>query len=68
MSVTEGREQIAVIRAAGNISRGKGGRTGSGIGSEALIKQLRQVRDNKRIKAVVLRIDSPGGDALASDL
>ncbi|GAQ82938.1 hypothetical protein KFL_001300010 [Klebsormidium nitens] len=63
-----GRDRIAVIRAAGGISRGKGGRTGSGIGSDALIQQLRRVRDNKRIKAVILRIDSPGGDALASDL
>ena len=33
-----------------------------------VIKQLRQVRRDKKLEALVLRIDSPGGDALASDL
>ena len=33
-----------------------------------VISQLRQVRRDKKIEALVLRVDSPGGDALASDL
>ena len=33
-----------------------------------VISQLRKVRRDKKIEAVILRVDSPGGDALASDL
>lgn len=38
------------------------------IGAKTLTKELRKARNNDRIKAIVLRIESPGGDALASDL
>eukprot|EP00245_Coleochaete_scutata_P009806 TRINITY_DN3318_c0_g2_i1.p1 TRINITY_DN3318_c0_g2~~TRINITY_DN3318_c0_g2_i1.p1 ORF type:complete len:675 (-),score=159.34 TRINITY_DN3318_c0_g2_i1:158-1915(-) len=64
-------EMIAIVRASGGISRGGGGRSvnmSDSITSEALIKKIRQVKENKKYKALVLRIDSPGGDALASDL
>eukprot|EP00850_Spirogloea_muscicola_P000544 SM000002S05624 [mRNA] locus=s2:1185650:1189622:- [translate_table: standard] len=62
-----GGDLIAVVRAVGAIGRGKR-RVGTGISSETFIERIRFVRENKKFKAVVLRIDSPGGDALASDL
>ncbi|XP_031105694.1 serine protease SPPA, chloroplastic [Ipomoea triloba] len=64
------RDQIAVIRASGSISRVRGpfSVSSSGIIAEQFIEKIRSARESKRYKAVVLRIDSPGGDALASDL
>ncbi|EYU38164.1 hypothetical protein ABFS82_04G140000 [Erythranthe guttata] len=64
------RNRIAIIRASGSISRVRGSlsTSSSGIVSEQFIEKIRTVRESKRYKAVVLRIDSPGGDALASDL
>ncbi len=55
---------------AGAIVGGEGaaGGTGSVITAGAFIKQLRSLAKNKSVAAVVLRVDSPGGDALASDL
>uniref|UniRef100_A0ACD5Z6R3 Uncharacterized protein n=1 Tax=Avena sativa TaxID=4498 RepID=A0ACD5Z6R3_AVESA len=66
----EGGELIAVIRASGSISRTRGRLSvgSSGIVAEQLIEKIRSVRESKKYKAVILRIDSPGGDALASDL
>lgn len=63
-----GKHPIAVIRASGAISGQGGSGSDSGITSKAFIRELRRARENKKIKAVVLRVDSPGGDALASDL
>ena len=64
-------EKIAIVYAAGDIMSGSS-QFGSGgqevIGSESLVKELNQVRDDKTIKAVVIRIDSPGGEGLASDI
>lgn len=70
LGLAGGREQIAVIRASGSISRVRGrfSTSSSGIVGEQFIEKIRQVRASKRYKAVILRIDSPGGDALASDL
>jgi hypothetical protein len=62
-----GRKSVAVIRAAGAITGGSGG-TGSSITAGDVIRQLRSLKKNKGVAAVVLRVDSPGGDALASDL
>jgi protease-4 len=64
-------ERVAVVYAAGDIVSGKSEFGGSGeetIGSDSLVRELNQVRDDKTIKAVVLRIDSPGGSGLASDI
>lgn len=64
-------EKIAVVYAAGDIMSGSSqfGTEGQQvIGSESLVKVLNEVRDDKTIKAVVLRIDSPGGEGLASDI
>ncbi|KAG8387970.1 hypothetical protein BUALT_Bualt02G0076500 [Buddleja alternifolia] len=70
LGLTGYRDQIAIIRASGNISRVRGplSTSNSGIIAEQFIEKIRSVRESKRYKAVVLRIDSPGGDALASDL
>ncbi len=59
-------ENIAVIYAVGGINSGSGSR--ETIGSETLSKAIRDARLDEDIKAVVLRINSPGGDALASDV
>jgi len=65
-----GGDLIAVIRASGSITRTRSGLSvsSSGIIAEQLIKKIRTVRESEKYKAVILRIDSPGGDALASDL
>ncbi|KAG0468123.1 hypothetical protein HPP92_017451 [Vanilla planifolia] len=65
-----GGDKFAIIRASGSISRTRGpiSSPGSGIIAEQLIDKIRSVRESERYKAVILRIDSPGGDALASDL
>lgn len=62
----EGNSKIAVLVAEGEIVGTKGG-DGS-IGSDDFVKELRKLRDNKSVKAIVLRIDSPGGSSLASDI
>lgn len=65
-----GRKKIAVLRTAGAIigsSRG-GASSGNLITPDDVIPKLRALAKNKAVAAVVLRVDSPGGDALASDL
>ncbi|EXB76391.1 Protease 4 [Morus notabilis] len=70
VGLVRGKDQIAVIRASGSISRTRSplSVSGSGIIGEQLIEKIRSVRESKRYKAAIIRIDSPGGDALASDL
>ncbi|KAG6481123.1 hypothetical protein ZIOFF_057716 [Zingiber officinale] len=65
-----GKEAIAIIRASGAITRTRNpfSFASSGIIAEQLIEKIRSVRESNKFKAVILRIDSPGGDALASDL
>ena len=58
-------DKIALVVAEGGISTGK---TQDGIGSDDLAPLIRKVRMDDDVKAVVLRINSPGGDALASDI
>jgi len=60
------RNKVAVIFAEGDIVQGSGG-DGS-IGSEKLAREIRNLRLDENIKAVVLRVNSPGGDGLASDI
>jgi protease-4 len=59
-------KNIAVIFAEGEIVDGKGSK--GQIGGTSLSEQIRTARKDKNIKAVVLRINSPGGSALASDI
>jgi protease-4 len=64
-------EKIAIVYAAGDIVSGNSQFGTSGqetIGSDSLVKVLKEVRDDNTIKAVVLRVDSPGGSGLASDI
>jgi len=60
------RNKIAIIYANGNIKTGKGDETN--IGSETTAKAIKQARIDKNVKAIVLRVNSGGGSALASDI
>lgn len=62
----EGTKKIAVLVAEGEIVGTRGGE--GSIGSDDFVKELRKLRDNTSVKAIVLRIDSPGGSSLASDI
>ncbi|KAK7354355.1 hypothetical protein VNO80_19815 [Phaseolus coccineus] len=70
VGISGGRELIAIIRASGSISRVESqlSVSSSGITAEKFIEKIRTVRESKKFKAAIIRIDSPGGDALASDL
>ncbi|KAI7736144.1 hypothetical protein M8C21_009735 [Ambrosia artemisiifolia] len=70
VGLSGGKDQIAVIRASGSINRVGGSLSSpsSGIIAEKFIKKINKVKDSKKYKAVIIRIDSPGGDVLASDL
>lgn len=64
-SPVDNRAQVAVVVAAGEIS---GGDLPAGrIGGESTSALLREARDDKNVKAVVLRVDSPGGEVFASE-
>ncbi|KAA6439982.1 signal peptide peptidase SppA [Dyadobacter flavalbus] len=67
-AVNEGdfNKRIGVLVAEGEITSGEGG--DDNIGSEKFVKELKEIRENDKIKAVVIRINSPGGSALASDV
>ena len=64
-------EKIAVIYGTGDIGSGRSENSPSGdqsIGSDTLAKALTDAANDKTIKAIVLRVDSPGGSGLASDI
>ena len=64
-------ERIAVIYATGDIGSGTSANSPSGeqsIGSDTVAKALNDAAADKSIKAIVLRVDSPGGSGLASDI
>ena len=66
----EGKSRIAMLVAQGDIVRGNPGDNGadeSGLTSYGFDKLVRSVRNDSSIKGVVLRIDSPGGEVVASD-
>ena len=58
--------RIAVIYAQGDILYGEG--NDQVIGQGIIAKSLQEAREDNKVKAIVLRIDSPGGSALASDI
>lgn len=60
------KHKIAVVFAEGSIQTEKG--TDPVISSDVLAKQIRKVRKDSTINAIVLRVNSPGGSALASDV
>lgn len=59
-------DYIAVIYAQGDIISGEGSEYQ--IGSGRISRAIREARRNDKVKAIVLRVNSPGGDALASDV
>jgi protease IV len=65
ISPTQG-DKIAVVYAEGEIVNGQG--APGMIGGDKLARQLRKLRQDKDVKAVVLRVNSPGGSATASDI
>ncbi len=60
------KNKIAVIYAVGEIESGEG--DDEKIGSERIAKAIKDARLDKDVKAIVLRVNSPGGSALASDV
>ncbi len=67
----KGKDKIAVVHAQGMIAGQENGINplfGMTMGSRSVIEELERVRRDGRVKAVVFRVDSPGGDALTSDL
>lgn len=58
--------RIAIVYANGEINGGEG--DDNSIGSERISKAIRKVRLDNKVKAVVLRVNSPGGSSLASDV
>ena len=65
------QSRIAVVYASGVIASGKSGYdpgNGAVVGSDTFVEQLRRLRDDDTIKAIVLRVDSPGGSSVASDV
>ncbi|MGB7441896.1 MAG: signal peptide peptidase SppA [Coleofasciculaceae cyanobacterium] len=59
-------KKIALLYAAGEIVNGEG--NVQQVGGERFAKQMRQLRLDEQVKAVVLRVNSPGGSATASDI
>jgi protease-4 len=65
------RSKIAVIHAVGVIASGQSGFdpvNGAVVGSDSLVEYIRDARGDRSIKAIVLRVDSPGGSSTASDV
>jgi protease-4 len=60
------KDKIAVIYAQGEIGSGEGDEYS--IGSERISKAIRKAREDDKVKAIVLRVNSPGGSSLASDV
>ena len=65
-SVRQSENQVAVLYAEGEIVNGYG--TPNQIGGDRLAKELRDLRLDDEVKAVVMRVNSPGGSATASDV
>lgn len=64
-------EKVAVIYASGAINSGKssgGALSGEMVGSDTIVEAVNDAANDKSIKAIVLRVDSPGGSAMASDV
>ncbi len=61
------KDKIAVIYAVGEIRSGEG-EEGSVMGSASIVEAIRDARLDEQVKAIVLRVNSPGGSALASEV
>ena len=65
-TLRKGVDKIAVIYAQGEILYGEGGK--NFIGQGVINKSLKKARENENVKAIVMRVNSPGGSALVSDI
>ncbi len=63
----KGKDQVAVVYAEGVIVDGEGADEGE-VGGDRFARQLRELRQDESVKAVVLRVNSPGGSANASEV
>lgn len=63
---SKGKNRIAIVYAEGEIVDGEG--AGNQVGGERISRELRRLRLDKDVKAIVLRVNSPGGSAAASEL
>ncbi len=65
-----GRDAVALIQVSGEIVPGEGGvglLGGEATGSAAIVSQIRQAMEDPRVKAILLRLETPGGAVVASD-
>ena len=70
-SMSRGTPRVAVVHVTGVITSGEGGfdpLNGDLAGSERLVKAIRTARADTNVRAIVVRIDSPGGSSVASDV
>ncbi|HUY27138.1 MAG TPA: signal peptide peptidase SppA [Candidatus Binataceae bacterium] len=71
---TTGGDKIAVVYGSGAIERGQGGfdpmlsPEGNAMGSDDIVAAFKSAREDDSVRAVVFRVNSPGGDVIASDL
>jgi protease IV len=64
-------DRIAVVYAVGPIMRGRSGfdpLMGSAMGASTVARAIREAADDERVRAIIFRVDSPGGSYVASDL
>lgn len=62
------RNEVAVIVAEGTIMPGDGNQSDEVIGADTFVEEIRKAREDHDIKAIVLRVNSPGGEFKASDM
>ncbi len=62
----DANKKIAIVFAEGEITSGAGSR--DSVGSEGIVEDLQEAAEDEDVKAIVVRVNSPGGDALASDI
>ncbi len=65
-SKNDSKNKVAVVVLEGSIVDGEGGQ--GDIGGDKVAKLLRKLREDEKVKAVVMRVNSPGGSAVASDI
>lgn len=71
VGLNNGDKAIAVIYASGGIGGGQSKDSptgGQSVGSDTVVKAINNARENKNVRAIVLRVDSPGGTSYASDV
>jgi protease-4 len=71
VGATGRRSKVAVINAVGVINSGTSGFdpvNGAVVGADSLVEYIREARADRSIRAIVLRVDSPGGSSTASDV